>query len=116
MSITNAATITLLLALGASAMPGTDETLRSRQDENDTQIAQIHAYNYTNCNPFDYDGFVWVYESQIPDGDCIVLSDFLDSNETVVSLATAEVAAGCTGEQPRCLLINFLIVSPIQQC
>lgn len=89
----------LLVAIGASALCGAVETLQShQQDVNDTQIAQFQAYNYTNCSPFGYYGFVWVYESQILANDYIVLSKFLDNNESVLSLATLEVTRGCNGK------------------
>lgn len=97
---TIAATITSLLTLGTSAMPDGDKALLPRQNDNDTEIAQIQAYTYTECNPFNYDGFVWVNASDIPPDDCIVLAEFFDSTEAVLSLATVEVASDCTGREP----------------
>ena len=101
MQTTITTTLTLLFALVANAMPNADKALQPRQDENDTEIAQVQAYTYTNCNPFNYDGFVWVNASDIPANDCIVLSEFFNTTETVLSLATVDVASGCTGEESR---------------
>lgn len=92
------ATVTSLLTLGAGALPDGDKALLPRQDDNDTEIAQIQAYTYTECNPFNHDGFVWVNASDIPADDCIVLSEFFDSTATVLSLATVDVASDCTGK------------------
>ncbi|KUI58890.1 hypothetical protein VP1G_11000 [Cytospora mali] len=74
---TKATTTTLSLAIDASAAPGADE-----------------------ASPINYDVFLWVYASEMPYDDRIVLSDIL-SNETVLWLPKVEGAAVCTVEEPR---------------